>query len=117
MIITLDLERELAEMQRSAERALTPALVDAAGLIADEARAEHPYTDRSGELTASIVAGEVHEQAEGATVTLVAEAEHASYVNEGTERMEARPFLRPAFERREDDAAAVVAERIARDIP
>jgi HK97 gp10 family phage protein len=110
-------ERALAAMQAEAERALSPAMVEAAALVADEARADHPYEDRTGDLTARTVPGAIVAHGDTLTVQLVGDTEYGGFVDEGTARMAARPFLRPAFDRREDDAAHTVVEHLARAIP
>lgn len=66
--------------------------------VAGYARAEHPYTDRTGALTASLeplpATGSLLDGTlEGA---VVAGREYASYIEEGTTRARPYPYLEPA---------------------
>lgn len=112
-----NIERVLAEMQAAAERAVPDAMLAAAETVADEARANHPYIDRSHDLTDMTVPGAVTEHGNGVTAEVVGDTEYGGFVEEGTTRMAARPFLLPAYERREDEVARQVGEDIARAVP
>lgn len=107
------LEDALDAMQARAEAALPDAMHEAAETVAADARAEHPYTDRTGTLTASIAAGVVHVDEEHVVAEVMAEADYASHVADGGIHHEGRPFLEPAHARCADTIATVVAERLA----
>jgi HK97 gp10 family phage protein len=109
-----DLERALVDMQASVERELPPAMLHVAEMVADEARSNHPYQDRSGDLTAMTVPGSVTMHGDTVTAQTVGETEYGGFVDEGTTHMAARPFLKPAFDRCEQRAAAEVSDRLAR---
>jgi len=66
--------------------------------VAGAARADHPYTDRTGDLTASLEGLPAMGSALDGTLQggTVAGTEYASYVEEGTERSRAYPYLEPA---------------------
>lgn len=76
--------------------AIEDAVNRAAGVIAHAAAAEHPYTDRTGDLTGSIEALPAVRTAEGARGGVLAGMNYASHV-------EARgyAFLEPAAQRSE----------------
>src|SRR5690242_15341349 len=63
--------------------------IDAAKSGIELARASHPYTDRTGELTGNAHVEEDH--ATGGGIMVWAE-EYAGYVDEGTSRARAYPF-------------------------
>ncbi len=75
-------------------------LMNGAIRVAERARELVPV--RTGHLLASIRAdlGDAEDSSEGAfsPVTVVADAPYASYVEFGTSRMEAEPFMQPAVE-------------------
>lgn len=95
--------------------AIEDAVNRAAGVIAHAAAADHPYTDRTGNLTGSIEALPAVRTAEGARGGVLAGMDYASHV-------EARgyAFLEPAAQRSEgrlahdlDDALEAAIRRAA----
>lgn len=84
-------------LEHAARDALVDAVDRAAEVVAFDARAEHPYTDRTGQLTESIEALPAHATVMGAEGGVIASMPYASYV-------EARgfEFLSPAFQRSHD---------------
>lgn len=114
-----ELERELTTFERRTIDGIEAAVARAGEIVADEARASHPYTDRSYELTESIRGLDPVSTGDKALGGVIADAAHARYVDEGTERMAARPFLAPALERarpRVDAEAARVMDLALRGI-
>lgn len=65
--------------------------------IVNQARSNHPYQDRSGNLTNSIQAGDIEISEIGVTAFVEARMEYASFVEFGTSRSRAYPFLTPAM--------------------
>lgn len=109
----------LAGALREIERAIAGALEETveahAERVATEARANHPYTDRTGALTASIEALPASGNALDGQLRgfVVAGAEHAEYV----ESNPSFAFLEPAAHRLDADlvrAAEVAIERATR---
>lgn len=94
-----ELERELSAFERRAIDGIETAVARAGEIVADEARDSHPYTDRSYELTESIRGMDPVSTGDKAVGGVIADTPYARYVDEGTERMAARPFLAPALER------------------
>lgn len=97
-----DLRRALGNGQRALERETSHLTEVYAKDVADDARANHPYTDRTGDLTSSIqaIAGPGLYEAQ-----VFAGTEYASYVEEGVSgRSRPYPYLGPASERAEDPA-------------
>lgn len=94
--ITIDInEGELSDLAQRAEALIGPMCargVDtglAAGVA--EARATHPYKDRTGALTASIGSRMLSSNNEGAEGVFEATARHASFIERGTDPHEIRP--------------------------
>lgn len=77
------------------------ACVDAAQIsqarIVNSARTDHPYKDRTGNLTNSIQPGNVEVSEQGVTAYVEARMSYASFVEFGTSRAHAYPFLTPAM--------------------
>lgn len=96
-------EREIGE-------ALEEVVEDHAARVAAEARADHPYTDRTGNLTASIEALPAQGSVRGGDLraTVVAGEEYASYVDSGRFR-----YLLPAAERVEGELADAADRALA----
>ena len=67
--------------------------------IVAEAKTNHPYTDRTGDLTRSIDKGRVIETRNSISAEVVATMHYASYVEEGTSRSAPYPYLLPAIEK------------------
>lgn len=97
--MTLKLEFDVSELKeafKDAERKLGPriktALQLAADLVAKEAKTNHDYTDRTGELTNSIMADDVQGSfASGMSATVSAGAEHGVFMEFGTKAHIIRP--------------------------
>lgn len=114
MEFTIDEQAFAAGLAADVERvgeAVTEGLEEgigtAAEMVAEEARARHPYVDRSGELTESTRATSAQVVREGVVVASVeATADHAVYVNR------LRPFLEPAMARVAPHAEAEVERSI-----
>ena len=87
----------------AAQNELRPALAELGAEVADAARALAPT--RSGRLRASI---QVEPAADAVQVDVIADAPYAAFVEFGTLRRPARPFLAPAlqFARRRLDLLA-----------
>jgi HK97 gp10 family phage protein len=49
---------------------------------------------------------------EESDVSIVFDAEYASYVEFGTSRMEAQPFLRPALDEAQDEALSAIVDSV-----
>jgi HK97 gp10 family phage protein len=98
-------EIDLAAPAARIERLARDALATAAEGIAAEARAR--AARRSGTL-----AGAIASRADGDGFAIVALAPHAAFVELGTARAPARPFLRPALEAGRAGLAAAIARAI-----
>jgi len=89
-----DAGRALDALEGSVLDAIEDAVNRAGDVVAHDARADHPYQDRTGDLTASIEALPAVRTADGARGGVLAGEDYASFV-------EARgfAFLAPAAER------------------
>lgn len=101
MTVTVDLlglDAFVAELSAALDDELPTAMDNTAEAVAATARAEHPYTDRTGDLTASIQALPAQGSAMGGTLhgLVMAGTEYASFVEKGTSRSAPYPYLEPA---------------------
>ena len=80
---------------------LTHDIVDIVGMIqarvVNEAKQNHPYRDRTGNLTQSIQPGPVTADEKSVEGVVEARMEYASYVEFGTSRARPYPYLVPAL--------------------
>lgn len=100
-------DEALGALTRGLDRGLEVGFERAAEVVAANARGDHPFTNRTGDLERSIHAEpDPHVAlARGAVdAAVVADEDYASYVDE----REGFAFLEPAAERRANDAARAV---------
>ncbi len=103
--MTLKIEFDVSELKdafKDAERKLGPRIKTAlqlgADLVAQEAKTNHGYTDRTGELTNSIMPDDVQGSfASGMSVTVSAGAKHGAFVEFGTKAHIIRPDVKKAL--------------------
>lgn len=69
----------------------------AQALVVNDARSDHPYVDRTQNLTNSIQPGQVEVTDKDVTAYVEARMAYASFVEFGTSRARAYPFLTPAM--------------------
>lgn len=101
-----DVKRALARGQRALERETQRTVDDVAQAVADHAKTNHPYRDRTTNLTNSIqvLPGPGLNEAQ-----VFAGEEYASFVEEGTKREDGSqrsapyPYMAPAAEAEGDD--------------
>lgn len=91
---------------------LQKALDTVADKIVDEAKQLAPV--RTGELRDSIHKAEPEDKPgqDRLSIDVVADAEHAVYVELGTSKMSAKPFLTPAFDHNQDEATTLMVNVI-----
>lgn len=65
--------------------------------VADFAKRNHPYTDRTGNLTSSIQPGTIVVTNKNVEAEIAARMKYASFVEGGTSRARPFPFLHPAI--------------------
>lgn len=104
----------LKEYQGRILQALVSAAEVSQARIVNDARANHPYTDRTQNLTNSIQAGLVRVTEEGVEAYVEARMEYASYVEFGTSRSKPYPFLTPAMLRESPNYIKTAAKLIDR---
>jgi HK97 gp10 family phage protein len=110
----MDLVGAIDEMERSFDEALPFALMDGAMLVAEQAKTGHTFQNRTGRLEAEIHPDSVRGSwRNGYTVTVVGARPYGSYLEEGTERIQGYAFLLPAYERVEDQVAAMASDAMA----
>lgn len=118
---TLDgLDELLSTLEVVVGDELAAALTRGAEAVAFTAKADHPYTDRTGNLTASIEAlpavGSLRDGTLAASV--VAGMGYASFVEQGTAHSAPYPYLEPALDanegRIEEEAERGLAQAVDR---
>ncbi len=99
----------LAALDAELDRLLDAALEQISRRVADEARASHPFQNRTGDLEASIRPLDTHGSALDGTLTggVVADEEYASYVED-----KGFAFLEPAWERVEGEAESLLDDAL-----
>lgn len=104
-----DLVAAIDRIQATIEGEMLPLMLDIGEHVAEEARSGHTYTNRTGRLEANTRHGAASGRFRtGYRVDVNARRPYASYVDEGTERNRAYPFLLPAWRRSEEWAEAQV---------
>lgn len=103
---TAVLVQRLKARLATAESAARSRLQDTAAAIAEEARARVLAQRSASAGTGSPLAESILVESDGDTVFVTASAPHAPFVEFGTARMAAEPFLGPAF----DEARRELAE-------
>jgi HK97 gp10 family phage protein len=92
----------LALLQASVEAHIPLALERVAANVAADAQANHTFTNRTGRLERSILPSKARGSLRGGyTVEVVGARPYGSFVEDGTVRNRAYPYLRPAFDRQE----------------
>lgn len=91
--VLANLDRVLERLQAGAERAVA-AIVE---LLVEDAKSDHAYTDRTGNLTASIRGAVVEVSVNAVRMAVFAEADYAGIVE--TMAAGEYAFLLPAIER------------------
>jgi HK97 gp10 family phage protein len=107
---TGDLAEALKLVKKVAPEALEAAISDAAQIIKDEAQRRCP--EKTGRLKRSI---DVQVFKKG-SVAVTAGAPYAKFVEYGTSKMAARPFMRPAADRGASKAAKQITAAVKRKV-
>lgn len=108
------LEDALASMQNAIQQAVLPALTEAGRTVAGYAKDNHEYRNRTGRLEANTrLDTVVGSFVTGYTIRVEGATPYGSYVERGTSRMSARPFLAPAWRAKGDNVASQVATALA----
>ena len=95
--------------------AVAAAIATVADEVAKEAQANHSFENKTGNLEASIMALPVEETDDGKLVGVVqAGMEYAYWVEFGTSKMPARPYLTPAVEANKQNLLDTIAAAIDR---
>lgn len=114
--VTFSLDAQLGSLAAMLDDEARAAMLDGARIVADEAAAHHPYTNRTGRLQSRTVAGRVRGNASRGRVSadVLGDTRYGSFVEEGTSRSRPYPYLAPAAAAKGDEVAEGVAEACAR---
>jgi HK97 gp10 family phage protein len=106
--VTLEGFEEAADALLSAlDEEMPRAMDEVSRSIAEEAAAHHAYTNRTGLLQSRTVPGATRGRFSQDSLSgeALGDTPYGGYVEEGTRRMAARPFLAPAAEHKEAESA------------
>lgn len=94
------------------DQELPEAVTEASKIVADEAAAHHPYINRTGDLETMTVPGVTSGTFSSGTLAgeALGDTPYGKFVDEGTTRMKARPFLKPAADRKEAETGHAIEE-------
>lgn len=110
---TADLQRKLSRMSDNVKgRNLAAATL--AGAMVIEQRAKELTPVRTGNLRRSIHSQLADSRPESASAKVGTNVEYSPYVEYGTRRMSARPYLRPALDEKRAEARRVIKEAFAK---
>jgi len=109
-----DFDGLVAAWEHEVDAVLMPNLAEAVKATSEagahEAQANHPYTDRTRDLTKSIHAEPARISGRNVDGAIVADEYYASFVNNGTSRSKPYPFM-PIAERKANDVIEENTER------
>jgi hypothetical protein len=116
--VYLDVEPLIGAILASVDDAVAEGALDGARIVAEQAAAVHPYTNRTGNLQRRTQAGRVVGRASRGLVRVdvLGDTRYGSFVEEGTSRNRAYPYLAPAWLVRESDFARIVDEALTRGL-
>ena len=116
--VTLDIEPLIGAILASVDEAVAVGVLDGARVVAEDAATTHTYQNRTGLLQSRTQAGRVTGLASRGSVSVdvMGDTRYGSFVEEGTSRNRAYPYLAPAWRRRGDDFARVVDAAIERGL-
>lgn len=111
----LGLEQLYENVSHYPERAVQACVVAAQmtqAIIVNDARADHPYKDKTGNLTNSIQPGAVVVSDYGVSAYVEARMGYATFVEFGTSRAKPYPFLVPAMLRQAEKFKQRIAKQL-----
>ncbi len=116
--VYLDVEPLIGAILASVDDAVAEGALEGARVVAEQAAAVHPYTNRTGNLQRRTQAGRVVGRASRGLVRVdvLGDTRYGSFVEEGTSRNRAYPYLAPAWLVRESDFARIVDEALTRGL-
>ncbi len=109
-----NLVKNLSKYSDSVLKGVVAACQITQAIIVNDARSDHPYKDRTGNLTNSIQPGEVIITDQEVTAFVEARMQYATFVEFGTSRAQAYPFLTPAMLRQAANFRKSVAQQIGK---
>lgn len=111
-------EQAVADLSAALEREMEAGMLRGARLVADQAAAVHPYTNRTFQLQRRTVAGRVSGSLHVGRwrAEVFGDTPYGSFVEEGTSRARAYAFLGPAWVARAEDVARVLEDSMRRAV-
>ncbi len=115
-----NLVRNLSNFAQDVVRRVTVSCEIIQAKVSNFAKANHPYTDRTGNLTKSVMPGRITIENTSITAEVRAGdkfAEYASYVELGTSRSRPYPFLFPALMAHKAEFRGVIQNAVRESKP
>ena len=117
-----ELMNRLTELGKRGSRIENKALLAAAKPILDDAVATNVFTDKSGKGRAGLKISRVKTKGDTKTVLIgiekgdISEIFYMKFIEFGTSKMAARPFLQPAYERNKGEAIRILKYEFRRGL-
>lgn len=111
--ITLAIE-QLERLDRDVPLSLAEATLEAAVVLADEAKRAAPR--QTGRLVSSIGAEPYNADGDSAASQVIVKEFYARFLEYGTVKMAARPFLRSSADRKEKEISSIIARAVERRV-
>lgn len=94
---SLRVSKRLGKLTTKSIANVKEAIAVSQAAVANEARGNHPYTDRTQNLTNAIAPGKITVGLNFMSGEVVAQKEYAEFVEQGTSRSRPFPYLGPAL--------------------
>ncbi len=107
------IQKNISKYSDRVVEAVTVATQMAQAMIVNDAKNDHPYTDRTQNLTNSIQPGAIEISNEEVVGYVEARMQYATFVEFGTSRAKPYPFLTPAVIRNMGAYKKIMAKQIA----
>ncbi len=113
----MNLDEAIADIERQIEEAMPLALMDGAEIIADRAKRQHRYQNRTGLIEANTRPESVSGSwRAGYTIRVVGARPYGSFLEEGTSRIHGYEFLLPAYDATKNDVAQTIVTFVQNSI-
>lgn len=116
--VYLDIDGVITDALARIDEEVSRGALMGARIVAEEAATNHPYTNRTGRLQNRTQAGRVMGLASrgNVRVDVLGDTFYGGFVEHGTSRNRPYPYLRPAWQRREEDFARVIDAALAQGL-
>lgn len=116
--VTLDVEPLIGALLAAIDEEVDRGALEGARVVAEQAATVHPYTNRTGTLQRRTQAGTVSGRASRGKVSVdvLGDTPYGGFVEDGTSRSRAYPYLAPAWRAKQEDFARIVDGALERGL-